>query len=207
MNAHTTRPELGSFNWEDALWLEDQLTDEERLIRDAAKAYGREQLQPRIIGAYRQERVDPTVFREMGEMGPLGVTVPDTCGGAGAGYVSYGLVAREVERVDSGYRSMMSVQSIGRYLSFYNEVRPLGAIGNMPPIVLKNCGDAASSSPQWSRKTLTPAEGASGSASPDDGLSVQVRDRSGRRPDTALRISRLWGNRVKAPKGRAIHYS
>jgi glutaryl-CoA dehydrogenase len=106
-----TAPDLGSFNWEDAFRLEDQLTDEERLIRDAARAYAQDQLQPRIIDAYREERVDPSVFREMGEMGLLGVTVPDTYGGAGAGYVAYGLVAREVERVDSGYRSMMSVQS------------------------------------------------------------------------------------------------
>jgi glutaryl-CoA dehydrogenase len=106
-----TAPELGSFNWEDAFRLEDQLTDEERLIRDAARAYAQDQLQPRVIDAYREERVDPSVFREMGEMGLLGVTVPDTYGGAGAGYVAYGLVAREVERVDSGYRSMMSVQS------------------------------------------------------------------------------------------------
>ncbi|WP_428982286.1 acyl-CoA dehydrogenase family protein, partial [Oricola nitratireducens] len=104
-------PDLGSFNWEDAFRLEDQLTDEERLIRDAARAYAQDQLQPRVIDAYREERVDPSVFREMGEMGLLGVTVPDTYGGAGAGYVAYGLVAREVERVDSGYRSMMSVQS------------------------------------------------------------------------------------------------
>ena len=106
-----SRPDLGSFNWEDAFRLEDQLTDEERLIRDAARAYAQDQLQPRVIDAYREERVDPSVFREMGEMGLLGVTVPDTYGGAGAGYVAYGLVAREVERVDSGYRSMMSVQS------------------------------------------------------------------------------------------------
>ncbi|MFZ2101576.1 MAG: acyl-CoA dehydrogenase [Oricola sp.] len=106
-----TAPELGSFDWEDPFRLENQLSDEERLIRDAARAYAQEKLQPRIIAAYREEKVDPSVFAEMGEMGLLGITVPETYGGAGASYVSYGLVAREIERVDSGYRSMMSVQS------------------------------------------------------------------------------------------------
>ncbi|MEM9106680.1 MAG: acyl-CoA dehydrogenase, partial [Pseudomonadota bacterium] len=88
-----------------------QLTDDERMIRDAARAYAQEKLQPRVIEAYRDEVTDPGIFREMGEMGLLGTTVPEVYGGVGAGYVSYGLVAREVERVDSGYRSMMSVQS------------------------------------------------------------------------------------------------
>lgn len=104
-------PSLSKFDWEDPFRLDDQLTDDERMIRDAARAYAQERLQPRVIEAYRDEVNDPSVFREMGEMGLLGVTVPDTYGGVGAGYVSYGLVAREVERVDSGYRSMMSVQS------------------------------------------------------------------------------------------------
>ncbi|WP_223475264.1 acyl-CoA dehydrogenase [Oricola indica] len=107
----TTTPELGSFSWEDPFLLDDQLNDEERLIRDTAAAYAQEKLQPRVIAAYREERVEPEVFAEMGETGLLGVTVPDDYGGAGAGYVAYGLVAREIERVDSGYRSMMSVQS------------------------------------------------------------------------------------------------
>ncbi len=104
-------PDLGSFNWEDPLMLEDQLTEEERMIRDAARAYSQDKLQPRIIQAYANEETDPSIFREMGEMGLLGATLPEEYGGIGAGYVTYGLVAREVERVDSGYRSMMSVQS------------------------------------------------------------------------------------------------
>ena len=105
------QPDLSRFNWEDALLLDGQLTDEERMIRDSARAYAQEQLQPRIIEAWREEKTDPAVFREMGELGLLGVTIPEAYGGLGASYVSYGLIAREVERVDSGYRSMMSVQS------------------------------------------------------------------------------------------------
>ncbi len=102
---------MTSFVWEDPFLLEDQLTDDERMIRDTARAYAREKLQPRIVAAYREERTEPGIFREMGELGLLGPTIPEDYGGAGVGYVSYGLVAREVERVDSGYRSMMSVQS------------------------------------------------------------------------------------------------
>jgi len=105
------RPSLSSFNWEDPFLLDDQLTEEERMLRDASAAYAQEKLQPRVIDAYREEQTDPEIFAEMGEMGLLGVTIPEEYGGIGAGYVSYGLVAREVERVDSGYRSMMSVQS------------------------------------------------------------------------------------------------
>lgn len=105
------QPSLSSFNWEDPFLLEDQLSDEERMLRDAANAYSQEKLQPRAIDAYRDEVTDPSIFAEMGEMGLLGVTVPEEYGGIGAGYVAYGLIAREVERVDSGYRSMMSVQS------------------------------------------------------------------------------------------------
>jgi glutaryl-CoA dehydrogenase len=104
-------PDLSSFNWEDPFMLETELTDEERMIRDAARAFSQDVLQPRVIDAYREERPDPGVFAEMGEMGLLGTTIPEEYGGLGAGYVSYGLAAREVERVDSGYRSMMSVQS------------------------------------------------------------------------------------------------
>ena len=104
-------PDLGRFNWEDPLRLDDQLTEDERMLRDAARAYAQDKLQPRVIAAYRDEQTDPAIFREMGEMGLLGVTIPEEYGGLGAGYVSYGLIAREVERVDSGYRSMMSVQS------------------------------------------------------------------------------------------------
>ncbi|MDI3336822.1 acyl-CoA dehydrogenase [Defluviimonas aestuarii] len=104
-------PDLSRFDWEDAFRMEDQLTEEERMLRDGARAYAAEKLQPRVTEAYREEKTDPEIFREMGEMGLLGVTVPEEYGGLGAGYVSYGLIAREVERVDSGYRSMMSVQS------------------------------------------------------------------------------------------------
>ena len=104
-------PDLGRFDWEDPFRLNDQLTEEERMLRDGARAYAQEKLQPRVVAAYREETTDPSIFREMGEMGLLGVTIPEEYGGLGASYVAYGLVAREVERVDSGYRSMMSVQS------------------------------------------------------------------------------------------------
>jgi glutaryl-CoA dehydrogenase len=99
------------FSWEDAFLLEHQLSGEERMIRDTANAYANEALKPRVRDAYRREHTDPAIFREMGNLGLLGVTIPEEYGGVGANYVSYGLVAREVERVDSGYRSMMSVQS------------------------------------------------------------------------------------------------
>ena len=104
-------PDLGQFDWEDPFRLNDQLTEEERLVRDAARSYAQDKLQPRVIDAYRDELTDPEIFREMGELGLLGSTIPEAYGGADLGYVSYGLVAREVERVDAGYRSMMSVQS------------------------------------------------------------------------------------------------
>ncbi|MBK9703051.1 MAG: acyl-CoA dehydrogenase [Betaproteobacteria bacterium] len=100
-----------SFCWEDPLLLADQLTDEERMIRDAAHAYAQERLLPRVTEAFRHERSDPEIFREMGALGLLGSTIPAEYGGAGGSYVGYGLIAREIERVDSGYRSMMSVQS------------------------------------------------------------------------------------------------
>ncbi|APF36119.1 acyl-CoA dehydrogenase [Chelatococcus daeguensis] len=102
---------VGSFNWADPFLLDDQLTDDERMIRDTARAYAQEKLQPRVLEAYAHEKTDRAIFNEMGELGLLGVTIPEEFGGAGASYVAYGLVAREVERVDSGYRSMMSVQS------------------------------------------------------------------------------------------------
>lgn len=104
-------PDLSSYDWADPFMLEDQLTEDERLTRDSARAFAQEKLQPRVINAYREEEVAPEIFRQMGEMGLLGITVPGEYGGLGAGYVTYGLVAREIERVDSGYRSMMSVQS------------------------------------------------------------------------------------------------
>ena len=100
-----------SFNWEDPLLLDTQLTEEERMIRDAAAEYAQGRLMPRILEAYRNETTDPSIFREMGELGLLGITIPEQYGGANLNYVSYGLIAREIERVDSGYRSMMSVQS------------------------------------------------------------------------------------------------
>lgn len=104
-------PDLSSFNWEDALRLETQLTEDERMLRDAARQFAQTELQPRVIKAYAEEASAPELFPLMGEAGLLGVTVPEEYGGLGAGYVSYGLIAREIERVDSGYRSMMSVQS------------------------------------------------------------------------------------------------
>ncbi|MYN10000.1 acyl-CoA dehydrogenase [Pseudoduganella aquatica] len=100
-----------SFQWDDPLLLSAQLTDEERMVRDAAQAYCNDRLAPRVLEAFRHERTDPAIFREMGELGLLGATIPTEYGGAGLNYVCYGLIAREVERVDSGYRSMMSVQS------------------------------------------------------------------------------------------------
>ena len=105
------RPELADFSWDDALQLNNQLTEDERLIRDAARSYAQEKLLPRVADMYLEEKTDRSIFNEMGEMGFLGPTVPEEYGGAGANYVSYGLVAREIERVDSGFRSMMSVQS------------------------------------------------------------------------------------------------
>src|SRR6202451_199630 len=101
----------GNFHWDDPLLLEEQLTDEEKMVRDAARDYAQGRLEPRIVDAFRREHTDPAIFREMGELGLLGATIPEEFGGGGLNYVSYGLIAREVERVDSGYRSMMSVQS------------------------------------------------------------------------------------------------
>jgi glutaryl-CoA dehydrogenase len=104
-------PDLGKFDWSDPFRMNDQLSEEERMIRQSAQAYAQEKLQPRIIEAFATEKTEVGIFREMGDMGLLGVTCPEEYGGLGGSYVSYGLVAREIERVDSGYRSMMSVQS------------------------------------------------------------------------------------------------
>src|ERR1700675_1238346 len=101
----------GSFQWDDPFLLDEQLSDEEKMVRDAARDYAQGRLAPRIVDAFRNEQTDPGVFREMGDLGLLGATIPTEFGGGGLNYVCYGLVAREVERVDSGYRSMMSVQS------------------------------------------------------------------------------------------------
>jgi glutaryl-CoA dehydrogenase len=100
-----------SFQWDDPFLLDQQLTEDERMVRDAAAAYCQDRLQPRVLEAFRHEKTDPAIFREMGELGLLGPTIPTQYGGPGLNYVAYGLIAREVERVDSGYRSMMSVQS------------------------------------------------------------------------------------------------
>ncbi len=110
MNAPSTLPKA-RFVWDDPLLLNDQLSEEERMVRDAAQAYCQDKLLPRVTEAFRHEKTDPEIFREMGELGLLGPTIPAEYGGPGLNYVSYGLIAREVERVDSGYRSMMSVQS------------------------------------------------------------------------------------------------
>ncbi|MEC9346427.1 MAG: acyl-CoA dehydrogenase [Pseudomonadota bacterium] len=109
MNA-PTKSEAASFNWEDPFDLDGQLTEDERLVRDTARAYAQEKLFPRVIEAFREEKTDRAIFREMGELGLLGPTI-DGYGCAGTNYTTYGLIAREVERIDSGYRSMMSVQS------------------------------------------------------------------------------------------------
>jgi glutaryl-CoA dehydrogenase len=103
--------EHAQFHWEDPLLLSQQLTEDERMVRDAAAAYAQDKLAPRVLEAFRHEKTDASIFREMGEVGLLGPTIPEQYGGPGLNYVSYGLIAREVERVDSGYRSMMSVQS------------------------------------------------------------------------------------------------
>ena len=99
------------FDWADPFRLVEQLTDEERMVQNTAHAYAQEKLAPRVLDAFRNEKTDPAIFREMGELGLLGPTISPDYGGAGLGYTAYGLIAREVERVDSGYRSMMSVQS------------------------------------------------------------------------------------------------
>ena len=106
-----TRPKKAVFDWADPFGLESQLTEEERMVSDMARGYADEYLAPRIIEAYREEKTDLSIFREMGERGLLGITVDTAYGGAGANHVSYGLVARAIERIDSGYRSMLSVQS------------------------------------------------------------------------------------------------
>ena len=100
-----------TFHWDDPLLLDQQLSGDERAVRDAASSYCQERLAPRVLDAFRNQTTDPAIFSEMGELGLLGPTIPEAYGGAGLNYVCYGLVAREVERVDSGYRSMMSVQS------------------------------------------------------------------------------------------------
>ncbi len=104
-------PAKPQFQWEDPFLLENQLTDEERMVRDAAKAFSNDVLLPRVIEDYREESFDPAILKQMGALGLLGPTIPEEFGGAGVNHVSYGLAAREIERIDSGYRSAMSVQS------------------------------------------------------------------------------------------------
>lgn len=104
-------PDLGAFDWQDPFLLKAQLDEDERMLSDAAHTFAQDMLMPRVSKAYAEESVEPEIFAEMGAAGLLGATIPEEYGGLGAGYVTYGLIAREVERVDSGYRSMMSVQS------------------------------------------------------------------------------------------------
>jgi glutaryl-CoA dehydrogenase len=104
-------PDLKSFDWQDPLDLESQLSEEERMIRDSARAFAQDKLMPRVLEAFRREEFDRTIMNELGEVGFLGVMTSEQYGGSGLGYVAYGLIAREVERVDSGYRSAMSVQN------------------------------------------------------------------------------------------------
>ena len=111
MKADVHRKHKAGFVWEDPLLLDQQLTEDECMVRDAARAYCQDKLAPRVLEAFRHEKTDPKIFREMGALGLLGPTIPAQYGGPELGYVAYGLIAREVERVDSGYRSMMSVQS------------------------------------------------------------------------------------------------
>ena len=105
------RPQLANFNWPDPFLLDNQLNEDDRMLRDAAAQFAQNELQPLIVDAYREATVNPSLFPKMGEAGLLGATIPEEYGGLGASYTAYGLIAREVERVDSGYRSMMSVQS------------------------------------------------------------------------------------------------
>src|SRR6187455_697578 len=98
------------FDWSDPLLLEQQLTQDERMVRDTARAYCRDKLAPRVLEMFRKESTEPAIFREFGALDMLGIVIPEQYGGAGLNYVAYGLVAREVERIDSGFRSMMSVQ-------------------------------------------------------------------------------------------------
>jgi len=105
------KPQLANFNWPDPFLLDNQLNEDDRMLRDAAAQFAQNELQPLIVDAYREATVNPSLFPKMGEAGLLGATIPEEYGGLGASYTAYGLIAREVERVDSGYRSMMSVQS------------------------------------------------------------------------------------------------
>jgi len=153
------------FEWSDPLDLESQLSEEERMIRDAARGFAQDVLQPRVIAAYRDEADAPELFPLMGEAGLLGVTVPEAHGGAGAGYVAYGLVAREIERVDSGYRSMASVQSslvmypIHAYGSDEQKARYLPALARGELIGCFGLTEPDAGSDPGSMRTVAKADG------------------------------------------------
>jgi glutaryl-CoA dehydrogenase len=134
------------FNWADPFLLDRQLSDEERMIRDSARAYCQERLAPRVLEMFRHESADVSIFRELGELDMLGIVIPEEYGGAGLGYVSYGLVAREVERVDSGFRSMMSVQG-SLVMVPINEFGTEAQKRKFLPRLATASGSAASASP------------------------------------------------------------
>ena len=140
-----------AFDWADPLDLDGALSEEERLVRDTARDYAQDKLMPRVLKAYREERFDRAIMTEMGELGLLGATVPEAYGGAGLGHVAYGLVAREVERVDSGYRSAMSVQSS----LVMHPILAYGSRGDAPALPAQArhaaSSSAASASPSRSR--------------------------------------------------------
>src|SRR6478736_8408923 len=156
---------MAPFDWVDPFRLADQLTAEERMIRDAAHGFAQDVLQPRVIGAFRDEIEAPELFPLMGSAGLLGVTVPEHFGGAGAGYVAYGLVAREIERVDSGYRSMASVQSslvmypIEAYGSDEQKVRYLPGLARGALIGCFGLTEPDAGSDPGSMRTVAKADG------------------------------------------------
>ena len=110
-DTNKNNPSLSKFFWEDPLLFEGAIDENERMLRDAARAFAEEKLKPRITDAYDNEQFDSKIFKEMGDMGLLGVTIPEEFGGLNSSYLSYGLIAKEIEKIDSGYRSMLSVQS------------------------------------------------------------------------------------------------
>ena len=138
---------MSAFNWADPFDLESQLTEEERLVQKTAFAYANDKLRPRVLEAFRHEKTDPAIFREMGELGFLGPTIAPEFGGSGLGYVAYGLIAREVERIDSGYRSMMSVQSSLVMLPIEQFGTPGQKEKYLPKLAQRATGSAASASP------------------------------------------------------------
>src|ERR1043166_5275931 len=147
---HTGKPAISlkdaDFNWEDPLDLEGELTEEERMVRDTARGYAQDKLFPRVLKAYREESFDRAIIAEMGALGLIGATVPEAYGGAGLGYVAYGLIAREIETVDSGYRSAMSVQSslvMHPIYSYGSEAQRRGWLPKLPSGGSAGCFGAA----------------------------------------------------------------